>query len=574
MGKVDALFPNRRGAQDKTIYAFLRLLYPTGLTTGAKHNFRAYLGNRARRITLFKHLLETRELEWLAKAEELGLLEDQDILQLIDHATAAEDSRAADWLLGLRRGLTDDTSSKNQVSPQNMLVFVERLEASLEACDAAALAAAIEGGAHVSWRPAILARAAQLGSVDCVRTLLLHEAPVGERDGTGVSPLDYAVRNGNLVMVKLLLEHKAVASKGGRYTDVEGGVHHVDSPLRQAVNSGQVEIVEVILAIGDTPSAKLAVEALEAAVESGMPRMLGAILAGIDQFEFMSRALAKATALGRVDMALMLAASGAKLDYTQSKHYKDLDFGMRKQYRRRYSIETSRPDHTYTADYRNFLFTAYHEGDFTHYGTGIDPAPVEDRIAVLTALHAEALLSEPDRDALLARALYFDEPSLARWLVEQGADINEAFAPSERILYDCFLPVRPEPMGAGYGDYLWRGISPETAALICEQLQASGERVMITAALLKDDWVPIELLVTLTPFCDGEHCENKVALMRRLAGADQAGALAAMESWGVFTKKNLDEAIKSAIENKATRASAYLLDCKERLFGAGDKLSL
>ncbi|MBN1462011.1 MAG: hypothetical protein JXA57_20970 [Armatimonadetes bacterium] len=62
--------------------------------------------------------------------------------------------------------------------------------------------------------------------------------------------------------------------------------------------------------------------------------------------------------------------------------------------------------------------------------------------------------------------------------------------------------------------------------------------------------------------------------MRVLAAGNQSEALAVMEPWGVFKSHNLDEAIDVATENGATRATVYLIDSKQRLFGARDGLSL
>jgi ankyrin repeat protein len=129
----------------------------------------------------------------------------------------------------------------------------------------------IEKGANVNSRDADgaspLDRAIERGSLDAVALLLAHGARLNESDaGTGATPVNQAAANGNIHLVQYLLQfHPDLAIPDKRD----------NSPLDNAIRSGQEDVVVSVLEAGPAPGLG---KAMEAATRKDEARVVEALL--------------------------------------------------------------------------------------------------------------------------------------------------------------------------------------------------------------------------------------------------------------------------------------------------------
>lgn len=441
----------------------------------------------------------------------------------------------------VRPAASDQRESGETLSADEVRKLNKRLAKAVKGGDAQAVAETISAGAQPAMIEDIVGLAARRGDVQTVELLLKAGAKPGQA-------MFLAAESGDLATVQALLKRKVSATSlapfGDRRQTPRGYTDRI-SPLEHAAAKSTPEIVRAMLASGQKVNPKDAVMALEKAVLSGNLEMAKTVWEGIGEFEYTSGALALAAEHGYADIAVYLASKGATLDYRKGGYFQQL-------------VDVAKFQEQYLpqCDYDHFFY------QFT------GSASLKKRLAVMVALEENGLLTQSDKTRLLSMALLYDEPAFARKLDEWGVKLVGVFLSS----------IRTDGQRRVYSlisDYLDPDQSPEMVDFICERLE-DGELVRIKSSWLKPSRgkPDVGYLACILLHSDGDHCDNNTELMRILAAADRADALAVVESWGIFTKRNLDEAIKVALDSQATRVVAYLVDCNRRLFGAGGDLKL
>lgn len=160
------------------------------------------------------------------------------------------------------------------------------------------------------YAEAPLHRAARNGQLLVVRFLLENNADVNVRDSQGSTPLGVAVNSGNKSMVELLLEHGA---------DVGAQDSQQRTPLHVAAQRGFNAITEVLLAHGADVNTRggLDVTPLQVAAESGYRNVVETLLDHGAKVNSSSSAgvtaLMLATAQGQLAVAELLLKRGASV---------------------------------------------------------------------------------------------------------------------------------------------------------------------------------------------------------------------------------------------------------------------
>ena len=413
-----------------------------------------------------------------------------------------------------RSGVSDQPLTADAVRALN-----ERLERAVESGDSVAVAQLIDDGAAPDLLDDIITVAVRQGSREILEALLTAKAkPTSEA-------LVEAARKNDAAAAELLLKRK-VSIRGRVWLP---GQWEAVPVLGHAIAAESVDVVKLMLDSGQEISREIATLALNITAQTGNLEIAEALFSKVGELYATKDALAFAAEYGHPDMAVFLASKGAQLS------------GPAK----------------WDSDLRGCFFRK--SGAVSE----------ERRLGVALALEEKGFLTKADKNALFAHALLHGSLLFAEKLDELGAELTGVFRSGLRT-------DGREKEYSLISDYLEPGQDEKMVRFICEHLE-DGEVVRIRGSWLKPSSPSkpeTEFLAQILPYSDGDHCDNIIELMRILAAADQADALAAMEMWEVFTRKNLDEAIKVAVEGKATRAAAYLLDCKERLFGGGGGLNL
>ncbi|MBN1462008.1 MAG: leucine-rich repeat domain-containing protein [Armatimonadetes bacterium] len=499
----------------------------------------------------FAHFAGRNDIDAVATLMAKGTLKASNAVR-VDGALDGIKTEAADAVrcrIAELRGSSSGAGEAKASSPRKFLAADEvrrlndQLRKAVQSRDGAAVAALIAAGAEPAQIEDIVALAVELEDIAMVAALLAAKAVPSPEALLGAALRD------DLPMVELLMAAKASITKRA--------VTEHDEPrsqsafallgrdkkvkkvpvLEAAIGAKSFKAVQAMLASGQKIPPKVAEAALRAAVETGDIRMVEMISSGIGEFESMSMALKRAIERALPAIAVLLKSKGASFDGGEEDVY----------------------DGFYRTPRRPGLKGA---------------SPTQKRRAVMLALNENGLLTEAEKAALLCRALLWDKPLFVAQLVDWGVRPLDEFRRTSEFRGGVYRR---------YSDYLRPDMSAETAKLICEHLDP-GETVPIPASFLAppavyqgppQDGPPVEFLAQIVPYSDAQHCEDPVGLLRIMAKADRVDALSAMEGWGAFTSMDIDEAIAIAGGANASAATAYLLDCRKRLFGtSGQELTL
>jgi ankyrin repeat protein len=92
--------------------------------------------------------------------------------------------------------------------------------------------------------PATIYEAAKAGDIARVRELIeLNQWDPQSPDGNGVTPLNYAAENGDVEMIRLMVEYGAAVN----HVDV-----NLDTPLKCAERAGNTEAIALLKELGAT----------------------------------------------------------------------------------------------------------------------------------------------------------------------------------------------------------------------------------------------------------------------------------------------------------------------------------
>ena len=420
--------------------------------------------------------------------------------------------------------------------------------------DIEAVTRAMAEGAQPSMIEDIVLVAVRQGSRDVLEALLAAKVkPTAEA-------LIEAAEKNDVEIAALLLKHKASIATKVQYPNTWGANRKVPV-LGYAVAAESVDVVRLMLDSGQKIPPVVATAALNQAALTGNMEIAELLFAAIPEFEHVSLALGIAVKHGHPDMAVLLASKGGKLsdpgDGVPGSNLLGSFFGE--------GLYQLAGSGGYSRKSRESWLTR----EVDREGDSKRTVSEEERLRVMIALEEAGLLTDADKSEIYARALLYDDGLVfVRKLDEWGVRVARVF--SSRLRTDG-----RERVYSMISDYLEPDQDEMMARFIFEHLE-DGEVVRIRSSWLRPSrgQPDVEFLVQVLSHSGRGRCDNNTELMRILAAADRADALALMESWGVFTPKNLEEAIKIALDSQATQSVAFLLDCSQRLSVTGGDLQL
>ncbi len=201
------------------------------------------------------------------------------------------------------------TSGANEDRVMENLILTSEYEDALSSCDRERLEAwLLSGGSpfsELSDGRRILDTIIELGWISTVRLLLEKGMKLHPRGWSSLSPLQVAASRGDCEMIELLAQYAADVNEVGCDPDT--------SPLQLALRDGNIEAAKILLRHG----ARLPDNALMLAIISSNPDAVGFVIecgADVNKLDQEEPPLFTAADTGNIEIAKLLLAHGAKVN--------------------------------------------------------------------------------------------------------------------------------------------------------------------------------------------------------------------------------------------------------------------
>lgn len=439
----------------------------------------------------------------------------------------------------------DQDNQKLSVNIGDIAVLNSQLIEALQQKDSKTVSKLIQSGAAINNDGEFVLIATKQNDLDSASILIRNKAKVNgeyvERDNSNkvikrASALHFALEHLNDEMAELLVKNNASVMKVNE---------EQECPLSIAARNNKIDLVKIMFDYTKEVSAEIAVSVLDAAVRSGNLEMVQLVFDKLDSFEFTSRAFGYACRLGFIPIVKYLISKGCSFE-DSSYNFNQIKPRFYK-YRTATSATGDRYDNFYgyllkdnagylTRNGRTNVFLKYH----------IDPASINERLAVLKELMQIDFLSDKQLGKLLCLSVNFDEPEFIELLDSRGVKVVD------------------DSLEKSYLRFIVPSMSLTKTKYVCSKLK-KGEFINLTPSYLKSDINVIDLMLN---YVDLDNLKRVQTIIKFFIDTNSTIGLEILSRNNLFNSNNIVELIEYASINKRIEPLAYLMKLKNDEFQA------